>query len=112
MTTGTTGTSAAATTNAEAIETPRPQGGPPDPVPEQRPWLTDEDAQGWRTVYRGTGQPAPPGHGVNSSVVVDLTHEQRAWLDRASRAAGLLRHQLIAKLIDDARRADPAGRPG
>jgi hypothetical protein len=80
------------------------QGGPPDPVPEQRPWLTEEDTHGWRTVYRGAGQRRQ----VRSSVLVELTPEQRAWLDRTGKAAGLLRHQVITKLIDDARLADAA----
>jgi hypothetical protein len=44
--------------------------------------------------------------------VVELTPAQREWLDRAGRATGLLRHQLIAKLIDDARMADPATQAG
>jgi hypothetical protein len=79
------------------------KGGPPDPLPEQRPWLTEEDTRGWRTVYRGAGRRGQ----VRSSVVVELTPEQREWLDRTGRATGLLRHQLIAKLIDDARLADP-----
>jgi hypothetical protein len=78
------------------------QGSPPDPTPEQQPWLTDEDTKGWQTVYRGTGQRRQ----VRSSVVVELTPEQRAWLDRAGQASGLLRHQLIDKLIEDARLAD------
>src|SRR3954452_68743 len=41
----------------------------PDPVPEQQPWRSDADVKGWRTVYRGDGQPRP----VASSVVVELT---------------------------------------
>jgi hypothetical protein len=82
------------------------KAGPPDPVPEQRPWLTEEDTRGWRTVYRGAGRRGR----VRSSVVVELTPAQREWLDRTGRATGLLRHQLIAKLIDDARLADPVTR--
>jgi hypothetical protein len=105
MTTKTTSTTAVGGGDDPARVSRDPeQGGPPDPVPEQRPWLTEEDTNGWRTVYRGTKQRRQ----VRSSVLVELTPEQRAWLDRAGKATGLLRHQLIAKLIDDARRADAA----
>jgi hypothetical protein len=36
--------------------------------------------------------------------VVPLTPEQNDWLEGTAEAAGLLTHELIARLIDDARR--------
>jgi hypothetical protein len=79
-------------------------GGPPDPTPEQEPWFTDEDAEGWRTVYRGTGERRQGANRVRSNVVVPLTPEQNDWIERTAEAAGLLAPELIARLIDDARR--------
>ncbi|MDQ3701251.1 MAG: hypothetical protein M3442_10060 [Chloroflexota bacterium] len=75
--------------------------GWPDPVPEQQPWHTPEDAKGWRTVYRGSGQPRQ----VKNSVVLDLSPEQWAWLQHAAAAAGLTPHDVLGKLVDDARAA-------
>jgi hypothetical protein len=83
-------------------------GGPPDPAREQEPWFTDEDAKGWRTVYRGTGERRQGANRVRSSVVVPLTPEQNDWIERTAEASGLLAHELIARLIDDARRDGPS----
>jgi hypothetical protein len=77
----------------------------PDPVPEQQPWRSPQDAKGWRTIYRGTGQRRQ----LRSSVVLELTPAQNEWIDGAAEAAGLTPHEFLGKLIDDARTAD-AGR--
>jgi hypothetical protein len=73
-----------------------------DPVPEQQPWRTPEDAEGWRRVYHGKGQP----HTVTNVVELELTAEQWTWLNRASNAQGVMLHELLGKLVDDARAAD------
>lgn len=88
-------------TGAEpAADARRPWGT--DPVPEQHPWRTPEDAAGWQTVYRGKGQRRP----VKNSVVLELSPERWAWLSRAGAARGLLLQELLEKLIDDARTAE------
>ena len=89
-------------------ETTQTTGGPADapsrsPAAEPQPWHTDEDAKGWRTVYRGTGQRRQ----VHTGVLVDLTPEQKAWIDGAAEATGLTLVGFIHKLIDDARAAGP-----
>lgn len=68
------------------------------------PWHRKEDATGWETVYRGTGQRRPS----KSVVELELTEEQDEWLDVAAEAVGLTPHQFLRKLIDDARRTTPA----
>ncbi|HEV8634324.1 MAG TPA: hypothetical protein VG370_08840 [Chloroflexota bacterium] len=75
--------------------------GRPDPVPEQRPWLTAEDAAGWRTAYVGDGRRRE----VKSRMVLELSDEQWDWLEEAAEAAGLDEFALVRKLIDDARAA-------
>jgi hypothetical protein len=83
------------------------RSGPPDPIPEQQPWRSPEDAKGWRTIYRGQGRRRQ----VRSSVVLELTPAQNEWIDGAAEAAGLTLHEFLGKLIDDARAADVARAP-
>ena len=94
---------------AKTTQSSRPQVEPapaasPDPDPEQQPWRTPEDATGWRRIYRGTGHPRQ----VNNSVMLDLTPEQWTWVSQAAEATGLRLHQVLGKLIEDARAAGSA----
>jgi len=73
-----------------------------DPLPEQQPWRSPEDAAGWRTVYRGKGRRRV----LANSVVLDLTPEQWAWLSRVAAERNLLVPELLDELIDAARAAD------
>jgi hypothetical protein len=99
-----THTAPATPTDQVTADGPTRRARRPDPVPEQQPWRSNADAKGWRTVYRGDGQPRP----VASSVVVELTADQDEWLDDAAAAAGLTLHEFIGDLIENARRADLA----
>jgi hypothetical protein len=74
---------------------------------DPQPWHTDADTAGWRTVYRGTGQPRD----VRSSVVVELSAEQESWLDTVAEARGLTLAELVGRLIEEARIASQAGAP-
>lgn len=73
----------------------------PDPQPEQQPWRTREDAQGWQVVYRGRGERRQ----VRSALVVELTGDQEDWLDETAEAAGVSPDDLLRQLIDQARQA-------
>jgi hypothetical protein len=66
------------------------------------PWKSIEDASGWKTTYRGTGQ----ARELTSSLVLELTPEQNAWIDGAAEAAGITPHAVLKQLIDKARTAD------
>ena len=63
------------------------------------PWHRTEDANGWETVYRGTGQ----HRHVKHSLVLDLTPEQWAWACDAARVARVTPHTIVKQLIDSAR---------
>ena len=75
------------------------------PGPWDQPWRHKEDATGWETVYRGTGQRRE----VGISVVLDLTPRQNQWLRRATKETGLSLHDFLSKMIEDARVAAEAG---
>ena len=74
---------------------------PGTPGPWDAPWQRKEDATGWETVYRGTGERRP----IRSVLEVELTPEQRAWIGPAARGASLTRAEFVSKLIEDARQA-------
>ena len=105
MTTKTTKATPEQTGTAPA--TPAGPAGRPDPLPEQQPWRSPEDAKGWRVVYRGTGQRRE----ITSGLVLELTPEQRAWVGQRARAAGITPHAIIKQLIDEARAADGSAAP-
>ena len=75
-----------------------------DPEPEQQPWLTPEDSRGWQRVYRGTGQKRE----VRNSLLLDLTPEQWTWLTRTAQKRGVIMHNVLGSLIEQARLADEA----
>jgi hypothetical protein len=76
----------------------------PDAVPGSwdAPWQKPDDAAGWETTYRGSGQ----AREVTSSFVLELTPEQNEWIDRVAEAAGITPHAVLKRLIDEARSAD------
>ena len=82
----------------------RAKGPKHEPGPWDAPWRSTADASGWETTYRGTGQTRE----VTSSLVLELTSEQNAWLDRAAEAAGITPHAVLKRLIDEARTAGAA----
>jgi hypothetical protein len=112
MTANTKETAAAAAPEAAAAghvpaataETPAKPTWGADPVPEQQPWRTPDDAKGWRRIYRGTGQKRQVKH----SVVLDLTPEQWSWLNRAAGARDAVLHDFLSALIEEARLTDEA----
>jgi hypothetical protein len=96
-----------------ARRTKLPEAAPPNNMPPaqagawDRPWDRKEDAAGWETVYRGTGQRRE----VGISVVLDLTPEQNRWLRLATTQSGLSLHDFLAKVIEDARIAAEGDEP-
>jgi hypothetical protein len=64
-----------------------------------RPWESDEDAEGWRTVYEGTGRGRP----VPISVEVELDDAQSAWVKQEARRAGIDYAAVIRRAVDAAR---------
>jgi hypothetical protein len=79
----------------------------PDPQPEQRPWRTKEDAEGWEVVYRGRGQ----RRRVRRHLLVELTHEQDSWLAKTAAAAHITTAELLRRLVDQARETERGQRP-
>lgn len=79
------------------------------PKPEQRPWLTADDAEGWTRVARGNGVPGPP---PLIRVVVDLDAEQSAWLREEAKRTGLDYVTLVEQLVEEKRAVAkrPAGK--
>jgi hypothetical protein len=67
---------------------------------EPRPWLTDEDAEGWEVD--ATSDDQPRGRGA-SIFHVELDPERAAWVHTQAEAAGLTFSALFAQLIDRAR---------
>jgi hypothetical protein len=80
---------------------------PGQPGPWDAPWHRKEDATGWETVYRGTGQRRE----VTNRVVLDLTPEQWSWVGRRARSARATPHAVIRQLIDAARAVDDSVEP-
>ena len=91
------------TTSSPANGAPRRSKKPAaKPGPWDAPWKSTENASGWETTYRGTGE----AREVTSSLVLELTPEQNAWIDGAAEAAGITPHAVLKQLIDRARNAD------
>ena len=80
----------------------RPKNPTAEPGPWDAPWKSGDDASGWETTYRGSGEP----RAITSSLVLELTSEQNEWIDRAAEAAGITPHAVLKGLIDEARTAD------
>ena len=75
---------------------------------EPQPWLTEEDAHGWRIRYRGGGR----AHEVKTTVVVELDASQAAWVRREAARSGLSYAGIIKRLVDVASAAEaPADTP-
>ena len=72
---------------------------------EPRPWLSPEDAKGWRVVARGSGR---PGKMPKIRVVVDLDDDQSAWLRHESERTGTDYISLVKRLIDEKRSGELA----
>jgi hypothetical protein len=79
----------------------------PGHQPEQRPWRTKADAEGWEVVCRGRGQRRL----VRSHLLVEFTREQDAWLAKSAAAAGITTAELLRRLVDQAREAELDRRP-
>jgi len=72
---------------------------------EPRPWLTEEDAEGWRVRSRGKDA-AAAGVGprkIRQSVLVELDDDEIAWLDRRAEEVGLTLAGTVKQLIEQAR---------
>jgi hypothetical protein len=70
------------------------------PRPEPRPWLTPEDAAGWRPIGRVR---TPDGRPPRMRVVVDLDDAQSAWVREEGKRAGLSPVEVLKRLVDAAR---------
>jgi hypothetical protein len=81
----------------------RPGNGMPIDEAEPRPWLTDEDAQGWRVRSRGKDAARGAPRKIRQSVLIDLDDEQLAWLDRRAAQHGLTLAGAVKQLIEQAR---------
>lgn len=71
------------------------------PRPEQQPWLTPEEARGWRVVARGKRQPRRTA----VSVMVDFDLDQSDWLSREAGRTGQHFDDIIKRLVDTERAA-------
>jgi hypothetical protein len=67
--------------------------------PEPEPPREEEDRTRWRTVYRGRGVRRQ----VGAVVEVELTPEQKTWLDSLAAERGLTLIEAVAAAIDLAR---------
>ena len=72
--------------------------------PDPQPWLTAEDAKGWRRVRRVR---RGPGQKPLTTLVVHFNREQSDWIEAESQRTGIDPFDLVRTLVDDARtRAD------
>jgi hypothetical protein len=69
------------------------------PAPEQQPWRSSEDRQGWHVIARGRGVGAPL---PLIRVEVALDRAQSDWVAAAATRAGVDYATFIKSLIDDA----------
>jgi hypothetical protein len=68
---------------------------------EPQPWRTDEDVRGWRRVGRAHAGPDP----VGTTILVDVTPEEAAWLDRVGATADLTPSGVLRALLEQAQQA-------
>ena len=76
----------------------QPQRRDPEPPRE------GDDRSRWRAVYRGRGTPRP----VGAVVEVELTPEQKAWLDAVADEHGLTLGEAVSRALDLARASGAA----
>ena len=73
--------------------------------PEPRPWVTPEDAEGWKRVKRerrGAGQMPLIG------LELHFDSEQSEWIRAESKRTGLDYFEVVKRLVDEARKGDSA----
>ena len=71
---------------------------------EPEPWVSSDDAKGWRVVARGKRQP----RAISVSVSVAFDPAQSAWLSREAQRTGLDYDALIRQLVDAQRGSEAA----
>jgi hypothetical protein len=76
-----------------------------DEAPEQQPWHTDEDAEGWRVVARGKRQ----RRRIAVSVMVEFDQDQSEWLSQEAERTGQDYDDIVKRLVDAQRSGAVAG---
>jgi hypothetical protein len=74
--------------------------GSPAEKPEPQPWLTAEDARGWRVTARGSRVASAPPL-IRITALLDA--EQSEWLRQESERTGLGYVEVVRGLIDEKR---------
>jgi hypothetical protein len=73
--------------------------------PEPQPWLTDEDAHGWRVRARANRAAGAVGTPPRATVEVRLDQAQSAWVRLEAERAGVTYEDVLTRLVDAARDA-------
>lgn len=68
-------------------------------APAPGPWQRDDDAEGWRAAYKGTGRRRP----VPITVEVELDDAQSAWVKEEARRAGVDYASVVRQAVERAR---------
>ena len=73
--------------------------------PEPSPWVTPEDAKGWKRVKR---ERRGPGQMPLIGLELHFDKEQSEWIRAESKRMGLDYFEVVKKLVDEARKRDSA----
>lgn len=73
--------------------------------PEPQPWLTPEDAKGWKRIKR---ERRGPGQMPLIGLELHFDREQSEWIRAEAERTGSSYFDVVKRLVDEARRRDSA----